>query len=280
MEATRTLLNISMFYPTCGYGVRNMKIATFNANSIRMRVPILLDWIQSESPDLLAIQETKVENGSFPFSEFERLGYEIAIHGQKARSGVAFLSKKKMENLQMDFQDEHFPPDCRLIAGDYCGIRFVNTYVPNGTEVGSEKFEYKLNWMARLRKFFDETCDKEQPVVWLGDINVARKPDDVFESKKHFGKIGHHPDEFAALDEVTDWGFVDVFRKFHEGPGHYTFWDYRVPNSVARNLGWRIDLIYANEPLASKFQSCVIDLKPRLKEKPSDHTFLIAEFET
>lgn len=256
-----------------------MKIATFNANSVRMRVPILVEWMEKKRPDLLAIQETKVENGSFPMDEFKSLGYEVAIHGQKARSGVAIFSKGAIENVQYDYEDDEFPPDCRLIAGDYQGIRIINTYVPNGTEVGSDKFDYKLKWMKRFRKYLNEKCDPKKPVVWLGDINVARTPDDVFESKKHFGKIGHHPDEFAALDEITSWGFSDVFRKFHEGPGHYTFWDYRVPSSVTRNLGWRIDLIYSSESLISQFKGCTIDLEPRLKEKPSDHTFVVADLD-
>ena len=256
-----------------------MKIATFNANSIRMRVPILVEWLRTEQPDLLAIQETKVENGSFPLEEFQSLGYEKSIHGQKARSGVAIFSRGAFENVQADFEDDEFPPDCRLLAGDYRGVRFVNTYVPNGSEVGSDKFIYKLAWMKRLRRYFEEKCDLKQPTIWLGDINVARFPDDVFESKEHFGKIGHHPDEFAALDEITNLGFKDVFRMFHDGPGHYTFWDYRLPSSVVRNLGWRIDLIFATETLVSKFRSCSVDLAPRMKEKPSDHTFVVCELD-
>jgi len=256
-----------------------MKIATFNAASIRARLPLTLDWLAENEPDVLAIQETKVEDDKFPASDFEDLGYQVAIHGQKSWNGVALLSRLPMFNIRSGFGDDLFPTDARIISAEVDGLPIVNTYVPNGNMVGSEKFEYKLKWLERFAQYLKERYRPDQPLVWLGDINVARYPEDVFDSAKVLGGIGHHPDEFARLDTILNFGLTDVFRKFTEGPGHFTFWDFTVPNGFKRNIGWRIDHIYATSVLADKCISCTIDRDARLMERPSDHTFVTAEFD-
>ncbi|KAA0224576.1 MAG: Exodeoxyribonuclease III [Fimbriimonadales bacterium] len=256
-----------------------MRIATYNVNSVRMRLPILERWLAEASPDLVAIQETKVEDKDFPREPFEAMGYRVEVHGQKARHGVAMLSKLPITIAARGFGDGDQEDDRRLMVADVEGIRFVNSYVPNGTQVGTDKFVYKLWWMKRLRKFLDETCDKGHPLVWLGDVNVAPTADDLHDAKRNYGKVGHHPDEFAALADVTGWGLTDVYRRFHEGPGHYTFWDYRLPKAVERGLGWRIDHIYANDAILNRFTAARVDVWPRLEEKPSDHAPVVADLD-
>lgn len=255
-----------------------MKIATFNANSVRQRLPILLDWLAENEPDLLAIQETKVEDGKFPAADFEDIGYNVVFNGQKSRNGVAIATRQVLRNVQAGFGDPLFPEDARVLVGELDGIHIVNTYVPNGTAVGTDKFEYKLRWLERLRQMFASRFRPTDAVIWLGDINIAPTPDDVYNSRRFYGGVGHHPLEFQALNAIKDLGFVDCFRKFTQGRGHYTYWDYVIITSVEKNYGWRIDHIYASEPMAQKCEACVIDIEPRKLEKPSDHTPVVAEF--
>jgi len=256
-----------------------MKIATFNAASVRARLPVLVEWLATEEPDILAIQETKVEDDKFPREEIEELGYHIAIHGQKSWNGVAILSRSPINSIRTGFNDELFTNDCRIIACEIDGVSIINTYVPNGNTVGSDKFIYKLGWLERFRTYLDQNFRPSEPLIWLGDINIARQPEDVYDSKKMLGGVGHHPDEFVRLDKIVEFGLTDLFRKFETGPGHYSYWDFVLPRSVERNLGWRIDHIYATEPLAILCERCVIDKGPRTWPRPSDHTFVIAEFD-
>jgi exodeoxyribonuclease III len=256
-----------------------MTVATFNAASVRARLPILLDWLARHEPDVLAIQETKVEDDKFPIAEFEELGYHVAVHGQKSWNGVATLSRSPIGNPRCGFGDDLFPTDCRILAGEIDGIPFINTYVPNGNSVGSEKWEYKLRWLERFDRYLRENFAPDRPLVWLGDINIAPTADDVHNSKRFYGGVGHHPDEFERLDRILRFGLVDVFRMHHQGPGHYTFWDFTIPKAAERNLGWRIDHIYATSRLAQRCTSAAVDREPRLMERPSDHTFVVAEFD-
>ena len=256
-----------------------MKIATFNAASVRARLPILVEWLATEEPDVLVIQETKVEDDKFPRAEFEELGYHLAVHGQKSWNGVAIVSRHPINSVRTGFGDELFPNDCRIIACDVNGVSIVNTYVPNGNTVGSDKFVYKLSWLERFRTYLDQNYRPSEPLVWLGDINIAPEPQDVYDSKRLLGSVGHNPEEFTRLANIVDFGLIDVFRKFEEGPGHYTFWDFTIPRSVERNLGWRIDHIYATEQMAALCTSCTVDMGPRSWPRPSDHTFVIADFD-
>jgi exodeoxyribonuclease III len=256
-----------------------VKIATYNAAGIRARMPRLLEWLGENQPDVLAIQETKVIDELFPRNEFEEMGYHVAAHGQKSFNGVAILSKFEITDVENGVRDEQFANEARTISASINDVRVINTYVPNGNTVGSEKWSYKMAWLERFRGFLNESCSKDQPLIWLGDINIAPQPHDVYNSEKLLGGVGHHPEEFERLANIVDYGLVDVFRLHEFAGGHYSFWDFREIASVSRGLGWRIDHIYANESLAEKCRSCVIDVAARKLEKPSDHTFVVAEFD-
>jgi exodeoxyribonuclease III len=254
-------------------------IATFNAASIRARLPMLSDWLAENEPDILAVQETKVEDHKFPREELEEFGYHLALHGQKSWNGVATLSMQPITNVRTGFMDELFPTDCRILTCEIGGVTVINTYVPNGTAVGTDKFEYKLRWLERFEQYLREHFTPDDPLIWLGDINVAPKPEDVYNPQRFLGKVGHHPDEMSRLERILDWGLVDVFRKHHPEPGHFTYWDFIIPTAYDKNFGWRIDHIYATPALAEKCVRCEIDRAARGREKPSDHTFVVAEFD-
>lgn len=218
-----------------------------------------------------------MEDDKFPRVEFEELGYEVALNGQKAWNGVALLSKLPMTDISKGFGDPEMPEDARIIAATINGVRMINTYVPNGNTVGSEKWEYKMKWLEKFRELLDAQ-DKSLPILWMGDINVAPQPHDVFDSPKLLGSVGHHPDEFSRLSKIVSYGLIDLFRLHTFEGGHYTFWDFVIPAALQRGMGWRIDHIYTTEDLAEKCVSCIIDVEARKREKPSDHTFVIAEF--
>ena len=255
-----------------------MKIASFNVNSLRARLPIVLQWLSEIQSDVLCVQETKVQDIDFPTDEFERSGYGYAFKGQKSYNGVAIFSRGEITNTQFGFDDE--PRDrARLIKAEINDIVIVNTYIPQGYSPESEKFEYKLKWFKRLGRYFDENFKPTRPVLWVGDFNIAPQPIDVYDPEGLLEHVCFHPEVHKVLEDVMQWGFVDVFRMCCDQPGQYTFWDYRLPNSVKRNLGWRLDHIMATEPLAKKAVACYIDKKPRLAERPSDHTPIVAEFD-
>ena len=255
-----------------------MKIASFNVNSLRARLPIVLQWLSEHQPDILCVQETKVQDIDFPTDEFERSGYGYAFKGQKSYNGVAIFSRSEITNTQFGFDNE--PRDrARLIKAEINDIVIVNTYIPQGYSPESEKFEYKLNWFNRLLTFFDKNFKPADPILWVGDFNIAPQPIDVYDPEGLLGHVCFHPEVHKVLEDVMQWGFVDVFRMCCDQPGQYTFWDYRLRNSFKRNLGWRLDHIMATQPLAKKAVACYIDKKPRLAERPSDHTPIVAEFE-
>lgn len=256
-----------------------LKIATFNANSIRARQEIILEWLAAEQPDVLCIQETKAQDPDFPALAFLAAGYHAAFSGQKSYNGVAILSREPLEDVQRGLGDgAEDPEQARLIAGRRRGLPIVNTYIPQGMAPGTDKFAYKLQWLERLRAFFDKHFSPDQPLLWAGDFNIAPAPEDVYDPEKMAGTCGFHPDERAALERLRAWGFTDVFRKHVAEPQQFTFWDYRLRGGLSRNLGWRIDHLWATAPLAQKSTRAWIDMEPRKKEKPSDHTFLTAEF--
>jgi exodeoxyribonuclease-3 len=265
--------------PENGYNPRGMKIATFNAAGVRARLDRVVEWLAANEPDVLAIQETKVEDAKFPRGPFEELGYELSYHGQKSWNGVAVVSRLPISNARFGFGDELMPSDARILACEIGGVTVINTYVPNGSAVGSEKFAYKLRWLERFRLYLNQNFRPDEPLVWLGDINIAPTPDDVYDSRRMLGGVGHHPDEFARLAQIVEFGLTDLFRLHTSGPGHFTYWDFVIPRSVDRNLGWRIDHIYATEPMARHCTGVTIDLPARKMEKPSDHTFVTATFD-
>lgn len=256
-----------------------MKIATFNAASIRARLSGVLEWLAEHEPDVLAVQETKVENDKFPLADFEELGYNVALNGQKSWNGVATLTRSPHRDVVAGFGDELMPNDARILSCTLGDIHIVNTYVPNGSEVGSDKWDYKLKWLDRFAAMIRERYRPEDKLIWLGDINIAPTPNDVYNSERVYGKVGHHPLEFAALDKIVSFGLTDVFRMHHQGSGNYTYWDFVLPRGFERNLGWRIDHIYATAQLAERCTHCHIDKVPRGEAKPSDHTYVVAEFD-
>jgi exodeoxyribonuclease-3 len=255
-----------------------MKIATFNANGIRARLPLILEWLSKELPDVLCLQETKAQDADFPQEPFHELGYHCTIWGQKSYNGVAILSKTSPKHVLRGFGNGDAKEEARLIAATIQRIPIVNTYVPQGYAPDSEKFQYKLQWFGRLQDYFSKHFEPHMPLLWVGDFNVAPEPVDVFDPKALSGSVGFHPDEHKALAAVKSWGFVDVFRLHESAGGMYTFWDYRIRNAFQRGLGWRVDHIWATQPLAAKSSRAWIDTVPRLSERPSDHTFVIAEF--
>ena len=254
-----------------------MKVASFNVNSLRMRLEVVLGWLAEHQPDVLCVQETKVQDVDFPGDAFEGNGYEYVFKGQKSYNGVATFSKHKIINVESGFADE--PKDeARLIKCEINGIVIVNTYVPQGYSPESEKFKYKLNWFKRLGQYFKNNFKPTEPVLWVGDLNIAPERIDVYDPEGLMGHVCFHPEVHKALKEVMEWGFVDVFRMHCKEAGQYSFWDYRM-NAFRRNLGWRLDHIMATEVLAKKSTACTIDKEPRFVEKPSDHTPIIAEFD-
>ncbi|HUT16514.1 MAG TPA: exodeoxyribonuclease III [Anaerolineae bacterium] len=256
-----------------------IKVATFNANSIRARLELVLDWLQREAPDVLCLQETKVQDGDFPAKAFEDVGYHVVFRGQKAHAGVAMVSKHEPEDVTFGFDDGREPDEARLLRAVVRGVPIVNTYVPQGRSIDLPVFRYKLEWFARLRQLFDLCYAPEKPLLWVGDFNVAPEPMDVHDPKGLAQHVAFHPEAREALQRVKDWGLVDVFRMHCPEPEQYTFWDYRVRNAVDRNIGWRVDHIWATKPLAARSTTSWIDVEARRAERPSDHTFLVAEFD-
>jgi len=256
-----------------------LKVATFNANSIRSRLELVLHWLQREAPDVLCLQETKVQDADFPAAAFQEIGYHVVFRGQKAYSGVAIASREEPQEVAFGFDDGGQPDEARLIRAVVRGIPVVNTYVPQGRSPDSPHFQYKLEWFARLRALFERHYSPREPLLWMGDFNVAPEPIDVHNPKRLKNHVDFHPEARAALERVREWGFVDVFRLHHpQEAEQYTFWDYRVPNAVERKIGWRVDHIWATELLARKSTRAWIDVEARRAERPSDHTFLVAEF--
>ena len=258
--------------------MKHLKVATFNANSIRVRLPIVAGWVEKERPDILCIQESKVQDKDFPLKELEGLGLRAIFKGQKSYNGVAIISKDLPGHINLGLysgEDE----EARFISATILDIPLINVYVPQGFAPGTDKFEYKLRWLKDLLSYIKGHYDPGLPLLITGDFNVALEPRDVYDPESLRGEVGFHPEEQAIMQEYLAWGLVDVFRMHEPGGGHYTFWDYRIPNALKRRMGWRIDYILATPPLAKKSQKAWIDTGPRGAEKPSDHTFLVAEFE-
>jgi len=256
-----------------------LKLASFNANGIRARLPVILSWLEKEAPDVLCLQETKVQDPEFPVGPFEEKGYHCTYRGEKGYNGVAVFSRKMPEEVRFGFDDSGETEGTRLVSLKVEGVYIVNAYVPQGQAPDSEKFAYKLDWLKRLHDYFRNRFSAALPVIWVGDFNIAPEPTDVYDPEALTGSIGYHPQEHQALAMLKQWGFVDIFRKHHPEDRAYTFWDYRVPNAVKRGLGWRIDHIWATPSVAEKSLSAWIDKDVRLGERPSDHTFIVAEFD-
>lgn len=254
-----------------------MKVVTWNVNSIAIRLDAVLDWVKKHEPDVLCLQEIKCVDEKFPRMEFMDAGYNATVMGQKSYNGVAILSKHDIDEVQYNFPGDDEEAPKRLIAATIKGVRIVNTYMPNGTELGTDKFTFKLDWFQRLRHYFDDTCKPDSLALLCGDFNVAYDERDVWSVKAWEGKLHFTKTERAALDYIKKWGFVDVFRKFHDEGGIFSWWNYRE-GAFPKDQGLRIDYIWTSEKLADKATDCYIDREPRAAEKPSDHTPVVAEF--
>lgn len=255
-----------------------MKIATWNVNSILARLPHVTRWLEAVQPDVLCIQETKCTDDKFPALEFKGVGYDCVIFGQQSYNGVAILSRAGCGNVKRGYPTDDATSHARLLAATIGGVSIVNVYIPNGQMVGSEKYQYKLDWMKRLREFLDQNYDPKAPVLLCGDFNVAPEERDVHDPRLWQNRILFSEPERAALQHVKDWGLTDTFRLHTEEAGYYSWWDYRA-GAFRRNLGLRIDHVWVSPPLTARSRATSIDKEPRQWERPSDHAPVVAEFD-
>jgi exodeoxyribonuclease-3 len=254
-----------------------VRIATWNVNSIRSRVERVMAWTERERPDVLCLQEIKTTDDGFPLEPFAELGYRAEVFGQKTYNGVAILSLKPITRVVRNLPDDEPEAPRRLIACTVGRVRIVNVYVPNGQSPESDKFVYKMDWLKRLRKFLEETADPGDPLVLLGDFNIAPEERDVRYPDLWRGHIHFHPKEHAALARITSWGLHDLLRKHHEEGGLYSWWDYRQL-AFQKNNGLRIDLILGTAPMLKRCKDVAIHRDERKGESPSDHVPVVAEF--
>ncbi len=255
------------------------KIATFNVNGIRARLPLVLDWLGNHRPDVLCVQETKCRDQDFPTDPFRDMGYVVSYRGQKAFNGVAVFSRSEPQEVIKTFDDGFDSEQARFIAVRLDGIWIVNTYIPQGRDPDNPAFEYKLQFFAQLKRWFQGSFQPTDPLIWTGDINVAPEPIDVYDPQRLQGQVGFHPREREAFADVLSWGFTDLFRYCHPERKQFTFWDYRLRGGFKRNLGWRLDHILVTEPLLRRVVACDVDTDARSVPKPSDHTPVWAEFD-
>lgn len=257
-----------------------MKIATYNVNSIRIRLDTILAWLEKHQPDVLCIQETKCQDDLFPALILNSTGYHLHFRGMKSYNGVAILTKAAPAEVSYGFDDQFPDTDgARLIRVIVDGISIVNTYVPNGYKILTPQHEYKLKWFGRLKNYFAQHLAPDRPAIWCGDMNVAPEPIDVHSPEKHSRHVCFHDSVRNAYKDTVAWGFVDVFRDRYPDRQQFTFWDYLRPSSLEKNKGWRIDHILATRPLAGKCVEVAVDIEPRRALRASDHTFVWAEFD-
>ncbi|MFP4007690.1 MAG: exodeoxyribonuclease III [Spirulinaceae cyanobacterium] len=263
-----------------------MKIATWNVNSIRTRQEIVADWLQTNPVDVLCLQETKTVDKTFPHEPFEALGYHLYIWGQKAYNGVAILSKTPATEVNLGFASvlgetltQDWDEQKRVLSVVVNDVRIVNLYVPNGSSVGSDKYEYKLGWVALLKQYLEILLARSpQDLCVCGDFNVALEDKDIYQPKKPNHIMASDAEREAIQASILALGLKDSFRLFTEAGGHFSWWDYRQ-GGFARDRGWRIDHLYITPGLCDRALACTIDVEPRRLERPSDHTPVVLEIE-
>lgn len=254
-----------------------MKIATWNVNSLRVRLPQVLEWLQLMQPDVLCLQETKVIDEDFPLAACREAGYSAVFAGQKTYNGVATLSRAPMTAVASTFPD-YADDQKRLLAVTIGELRVFNVYVPNGQEVGSDKYAYKLTWLQALQRLIAAELTNGRPLVLLGDFNIAPEARDVHDPQAWEGRVLFSEPERAAFRALIGAGLVDVFRNFEQPEKCFSWWDYRA-GAFRRNHGLRIDHILASAALSARCRVCTIDIEPRRNEQPSDHAPVLAEFD-
>lgn len=253
-----------------------MRIASWNLNSLRSRMTHLQTWAETADVDVIAVQETKVQDHDFPAAEIAALGYHCVFKGQKSYNGVALFAKEEPNLFASAIPglDDH---QARVLAADVGDMSVVNLYVPNGSEVGSEKYEYKLRWLDALISWLEQLLSERRNLVVVGDFNIAPEDRDVHDADAWRGRILCSDPERERLNALMTLGFVDCFRAENSATDEFSWWDYRGGN-FRRNLGLRIDLVLAARDLAPALRQCWIDREPRSWDKPSDHAPVIADF--
>jgi exodeoxyribonuclease-3 len=253
-----------------------VKIATWNVNSMKVRLPHVLEWLSANQPDVLVLQEIKQLTEAFPQEELAEAGYHSVANGQKTYNGVAVVSKQEASDPDLELPGLG-DPQRRVLAATIDGVRVINLYVPNGSEVGSEKYAYKLGWLGALRDYLAAQLEQYENLVVLGDFNIAPADEDVYDPEKWGDAILCSPAEREALGELLELGLTDVFRKFDQPEKIFSWWDYRAA-MFRRNAGLRIDLILTSDAMTGRCTSSYVDREPRTWERPSDHAPVVAEF--
>ncbi len=263
-----------------------MLIATWNVNSIRTRKSQVEEFLNEIKPDLLCLQETKVQDSDFPNEYFEKLEYHLSYFGQKSYNGVALISKSPLEDIRFGMSGElanhaiakELDQQKRVISTLINGIRYINVYVPNGSSIGSEKYKYKLKWLNCLKEYLDSQSCREEPICLLGDFNIALEDIDIHNPKRLSGGIMASNLERDALKKIIANRLEDIFRIFEQDTNHWSWWDYRS-GAWERDKGWRIDHIYLSKEITYSAKSCVIHKKYRGNLQPSDHAPIAVEFD-
>ena len=255
-----------------------MIIASWNVNSIRKRLPAVLEWLDQHKPDVLCMQETKVSDEEFPLMMLRATDYHVTFRGITGFAGVATLSKTQPSEVMYGLNEAPDAEDDRVLLTVIDGLPVINTYVPQGSKIDSPKFTYKLAFYRRLRRYFEQRLDPSKPALWVGDLNVAPEPIDVYHPDRRVTDPDFHPETRETFKETASWGWVDCFRRLHPDKVQYTYWDY-FRGAYRNNWGWRIDHIMATESLAAVCRRVEVDVKPREAESPSDHTPIWADFD-
>jgi len=252
-----------------------MNIATWNVNSLKVRLPHVLDWLAGSEADVLCLQETKLTDENFPREDIEAAGYHVVYSGQKTYNGVAIISKQEAVEIEKDVPGLD-DPQRRILCATINGVRVLNLYVVNGQEVGSDKYAHKLFWLEKVTDYMREQMKSHERFVTVGDFNIAPDDRDVYDPEVWHDRILCSKPERAAMQNILDLGLTDVFRNFEQDEKSYSWWDYRAA-AFRRNRGLRIDLILASKALSAICSACYIAVEPRRRERHSAHTPVVAE---
>jgi exodeoxyribonuclease-3 len=253
-------------------------LASWNVNSINVRLGHLLSWLQEISPDVVCLQETKTVDEKFPADALASLGYSSQYYGEKSYNGVAIVSKLPLERVQKGFKQDVEPGSKRFIEAQIGPLRVLNCYIPNGQAVGSEKYLYKMMWLEGLLNHLKKEHDPLLPLLLCGDFNIAPEDRDIYDAADTVESIMCSTEEREKLASIRSWGLEDAFRKHNQENGQFTWWDYRM-GGFRRNIGFRIDHIYCTKPAYAACRAAFIDKSPRKLERPSDHTPILARLE-
>lgn len=254
-----------------------MRLATWNVNSLKIRLPRVEEWLADAQPDVVCMQETKLSDDAFPALTFHGLGYEAVHHGQGQWNGVAILSRVGLSDVRTDFADGEAPDaEARFVEATCGGMKVSSVYVPNGRAIGHDHYHYKLRWLGRLRRHLELTADPEGDVVVMGDFNIAPEDRDVYDPAKFADSTHTSPAEREALGAIADWGLEDVFRRLRQEGQLYSWWDYRA-GDFHQGRGLRIDLVMASRSVAARAAWTVIDRNARKGQQPSDHAPVVVD---